>query len=80
MARMSVDLPQPFGPENGHVLAGADAQVDVVQHHAIAARDVHLAQFQKVRAGFSIFDTRSSTPAPPAARLNAGLHFSGPTC
>ena len=38
------------GAENGDVLAGADAEVDVVQHHAITARHVHVAQFKKLCA------------------------------
>ena len=35
-------------PENRHMLAGANRQVHVVQHHALAARHVHLAQFEKL--------------------------------
>ena len=60
-----MDLPQPFGSEDGDVFAGADAEVHVVQHHAISARDVHVAQFQELRAGY-FFDTRfdSCSPAP----------------
>jgi hypothetical protein len=35
-------------PQNGHVLAGADGQVHIVQHHALAARHVDRAQFEKL--------------------------------
>ena len=37
------------GPENGHVLAGADGEVDVVEHDAIAAGHVDLAKLEELR-------------------------------
>jgi hypothetical protein len=36
------------GTENGHVLARADAEMDVVQHHPLAARHVHPAQLKEI--------------------------------
>jgi hypothetical protein len=35
------------------VLSGANRQVHIVQHNAVAARDVHLAQIKK---GPAVFD------------------------
>ena len=35
-------------PQNRHMLPGANGQVHIVQHHAVAARHVHLAQFKKL--------------------------------
>ena len=34
--------------EDGHMLAGANSQVDVVQHHSIAARHIYVAQRKKL--------------------------------
>ncbi len=36
------------GAHDGHMLAGANAQIDIVQHHAVAAGHVYLLQFKKM--------------------------------
>src|SRR6202042_706683 len=58
------------GPENGDVLAGADAEIDVVQDNAIAARDVDRAHFEKgLRIDF-VFAHVQMLGRPLDARLN----------
>ena len=41
-------LAAAVGAEDRDMLAGADAEVDVVQHDAIAARHVHVFQLEKL--------------------------------
>ncbi len=59
----------PVGAENGNMLAGANAEVDVVKHDAVAARDIDLAQFEKFGAGLDGFHFDTRFPPLPA-RLN----------
>ena len=40
------------GAEDGHVLAGADGEIDVVEHDAVAAGHVDLAQREELRFVF----------------------------
>jgi len=71
-------LATAVGTQDGHVLAGSDAEVDIVQDDAVAARYVDSAEFEKVAcAGFHRIchfapqgaEKRTDRPNPPV-RLN----------
>ena len=70
-------LAAAVGAENGHVLAGADGEVDVVEHDAVAARHINLAQGKKFNSFSSPVFSCHSEPSP--ARLN-GLIPSSRDC